>query len=288
MQVNRATIIGVGLIGGSLALDLKERGIAGEVVGVGRTRENLDLALSRGVIDRIEEEPARGVEGADLVVLATPVGAIIPLVKRILPGLAGTAVITDVGSVKAPIVNEAEGIVPPLASFVGGHPLTGSEQGGAGAARTGLFAGERVVITPTGKTDPGAVRRIREIWEEVGARVFSLNPVEHDRILAAVSHLPHVVSASLVQAVFQLLSREEVRSTGAGSFRDLSRVTGSPPELWRDILSMNRVEVLQAVEVFRNALGELEQFLRGEDLEKVLRFFQEAKRERETLDKPIR
>ena len=118
--------------------------------------------------------------------------------------------------------------------------------------------------------------------------MFSLNPVEHDRILAAVSHLPHVVSASLVQAVFQLLSREEVRSTGAGSFRDLSRVTGSPPELWRDILSMNRVEVLQAVEVFRNALGELEQFLRGEDLEKVLRFFQEAKRERETLDKPIR
>jgi len=288
MQVERVTIIGVGLIGGSLALDLKERGLAGEIVGVGRTRENLEVALARGVIDRIEADPSRGVEGADLVVLATPVGAIVPAVKQVIPGLKEAAVLTDVGSVKAPVVTDAEKIIPPTVSFVGGHPLTGSEQGGAGAARTGLFAGERVVITPTGKTDPEAVRRVRELWEEVGARVFSLKPAEHDRILAAVSHLPHVVSAAVVQAVFRLLSREEVRSTGAGSFRDLSRVSSSPPELWRDILTLNRDQVLEAVKAFRAALKELEQYLREGERERMLEFFQTAKEERDALVKSTR
>jgi prephenate dehydrogenase len=164
--------------------------------------------------------------------------------------------------------------------------LAGSEKGGAGAARAGLFSGERVVITPTGKTDPRAVQIVRELWEGVGARVFSLDPEEHDRILAAVSHLPHVISASLVKAVFRLLPKEEVSLAGAGSFRDLSRVTGSPPELWHDILTLNREPVLKALAAFRAALDELECCLREGRKENILDFFQKAKDDRDALEKP--
>ncbi|MCX5867365.1 MAG: prephenate dehydrogenase/arogenate dehydrogenase family protein [Proteobacteria bacterium] len=279
----RVTILGVGLIGGSLALDLKEKGIAEEIVGVGRSRENLELALSRGVIDRFEPEPESGVKDADLVVLAAPVGAIIALGKKIIPQLKKGAILTDVGSVKSPIVRELEPALKPGVAFVPGHPLAGSEKGGAGAARAGLFAGNRVILTPTPKTDPEATATVRRLWEKAGSQVFELDPGAHDLILAAVSHLPHAVSASLVQAVCRRFSGEEVKRTGAGSFRDLSRVSASPPELWRDILSLNREPMLEILADFRKRLAELETYIREGQSEKIFEFFSEAKKHRDAL-----
>ncbi|MCX5860251.1 MAG: prephenate dehydrogenase [Proteobacteria bacterium] len=277
----RVTIIGVGLIGGSLALDLKEKGIAEEIVGVGRSRENLDLALSRRIVDRAVSDPVEGVKDAELVVLATPVRAIIPTARKILPALKPGAYLTDVGSVKAPIVKEMEkaGVI----YFVGGHPLAGSEKGGAGSARSGLFAGNRVILTPTKKTDSRAIRVVQEVWEMIGAQVFNLDPKEHDQILAAVSHLPHAVSASLVQAVFRLFPGEEIRRTGAGSLRDLSRVSASPPELWRDILSLNREPMLAILAEFRECFTELETYIKEDKPEEIFEFFSQAKRYRDAL-----
>jgi len=283
IHFNQVTIIGVGLIGGSLALDLKEKRIAEEIVGVGRSRENLELALSRGLIDRYQPDPESGVKDADLVVLAVPVGAISALGKKIIPRLKGGALLTDVGSVKSPIVRELEAALKPGISFVPGHPLAGSEKGGAGAARAGLFAGNRVILTPTPKTDPDATRRVRRLWEKVGSQVFELDPEAHDLILAAVSHLPHAVSASLVQAVFRRFSGEEIKRTGAGSFRDLSRVAASPPELWRDILSLNREPMLEILADFRKRLVELETYIKEGRSEKILEFFSEAKKYRDAI-----
>ena len=277
----RVTIIGVGLIGGSLALDLKAKGITEEIVGVGRSRENLELALSRGVIDRFEPDPVAGVKDAEFVVLAMPVGAIIPTARKVQPALKPGAYLTDVGSVKLPIVRELE--KAGITNFVGGHPLAGSEKGGAGAARAGLFAGSRVILTPTKKTDSRVIRVVQEVWEAVGAQVFNLDPKEHDLILAAVSHLPHAVSASLVQAVCRRFSGEEIKRTGAGSFRDLSRVSASPPELWRDILSLNREPMLKILAEFRECLTDLEGYIKEGDPEKIFEFFSDAKKYRDAL-----
>jgi len=258
----RMAVIGVGLIGGSLALALRRRRLVGEVVGVGRGRKNLALARRLGIIDLATTDPAEGVRDADLVVLATPVGALAEVTKAISHVLAPGAVVTDVGSVKGSVLRDVAPLIPAHARFVAGHPIAGTEDSGAAAASAGLFEGSRCILTPTPRTDPGALRRVRAMWRAVGARVSEMDAATHDRILAVVSHLPHVVAYALVNAV--TVTQADALAYAGGGFRDFTRIAASHPEMWCDIMLANREAILPAIDTTLEELSRLRGFIERE------------------------
>ena len=255
----RLAIAGVGLIGGSLALAARAAGLVGEVVGFGRSAENLRLARERGVIDRAERDPAAAVAGADGLVLAAPLGACVGLAEAFRPHARLGTILTDVGSVKAVLVSALEAQWAGVGPVVGAHPIAGSESSGAGAARADLFHGRRCILTPTGHTDPNALARVRALWEGVGAHVETMPAALHDEIFARVSHLPHVVAYALAAAVDEVRvgGRRALDYAGSG-FRDTTRIAGSPAELWRDIALANATALRAALAEFRAALDRLE------------------------------
>ncbi|MBI2357771.1 MAG: prephenate dehydrogenase/arogenate dehydrogenase family protein [Deltaproteobacteria bacterium] len=268
----RMVVAGVGLIGGSLALAARQRKLVEEVIGFGRGERNLRVALKEGMIDRYflrEEELPRGV---DLLVLATPVQAVVPLAENFLPGLESGCLVSDVGSVKGRIVRDMEKLLPKRIPFVGAHPIAGSEQWGAAAAVAGLFSGQRCIVTPTRNTDPGALKRIISLWRRVGARVEAMDPEIHDRILAVVSHLPHVLAYAMVNT----LGRSAVDSVDpihycGGGFRDFTRIAASRPELWRDICLANRRAIGKRLTEYIKELDRLKRWIRegrGDRLER--------------------
>jgi prephenate dehydrogenase len=258
----RLAVAGVGLVGGSLALAVREAGLAGEVVGFGRGEPNLRLARERGVVDRVTRDPAAAVAGADAIVLAAPIGACAALADTFRPHARPGAVLTDVGSVKGELVAALEARWAGTGPVVGAHPIAGSEESGAGAARADLFRGRRCILTPTAATDRDALARIRALWEGVGARVEEMPPGVHDELLARVSHLPHLVAYALVGAVggATVGGRRAVDYGGTG-FRDTTRVAASPAELWRDIALANRPALGAALAEFRAALEALERLV---------------------------
>ncbi len=241
-------IAGVGLIGGSLALAARERGLVDRVVGYGRNEKTLRRGKKIGILDqyflRAEDFP----EDADFLVLATPVSAIAPLTRSFLPRLDPACLISDVGSVKRRVVADMDRLLKGGAPFVGAHPIAGSDQWGPDAARGDLFVRRRCIITPTRKSAPGAVKRLRTFWRRVGAKVELMDAALHDRILGVVSHLPHVAASALVNA----LERTKVGSLdlagycGSG-FKDTTRIAAGRPELWRDICLLNREAVLKGL-----------------------------------------
>lgn len=254
MPFERAAIVGVGLIGGSLALAARAAGLLGEVVGLGRSEANLALARSRGIVDRTVRDAA-ALGPVDLVVLAVPVRSTAAMARTLLPHLRPGTLVTDVGSVKGEVVAQCEAVLPADRPFVGGHPIAGSERAGAGAADPALFRGAPCILTPTPRTDPAALARVRALWEGVGARVQVMSPQAHDAALAWVSHLPHVVAYALVGA----LARADggLAALAGGSWRDATRVAASPAELWRDILLANADAVLAATDAFSAQLARL-------------------------------
>ncbi len=257
---DRLVIAGVGLIGGSLAAALKTRGAVGEIVGIGRTRENLRIAKQRGLIDRIATDPGEAVRDADMLVIATPVQTIAPLVAALARSLPARAVITDAGSVKAPVVAAVERTLGNRAGrFCGAHPIAGTEHAGAAAARVDLLVGARCILTPSPRTAAATRRHVRALWEAAGMRVEEMSPALHDRMLARVSHLPHVVAYALVNAVADGERDHGRRLLGyaGGGFGDGTRVAASSPEMWRDICIANRDEVLHAIDDFLPALTRL-------------------------------
>ncbi len=262
----RLVVAGVGLIGGSLALAARAAGVVGEVVGLGRSAANMEVARARGIVDRVAHDPADAIRDADLVVLAAPVGACATLAAAFRPYARAGAVLTDVGSVKADLVAAMENAWIDPALVVGGHPIAGSEAGGAGAARADLFRDRRCVLTPTARTDAGARARVRALWEAVGARVEEMSPVRHDEILARVSHLPHAIAYALMAAL-----AEPPGDTGpvldyAGTgLRDTTRIAASPVELWRDVFLANAPALRTALAEFRTALDRLEIAVAGGD-----------------------
>jgi prephenate dehydrogenase len=247
LPFERAAIVGVGLIGGSLALAAKQAGLIGEAIGVGRSEANLEVARARGVVDRTVRDLA-ALGAVDLVVLAVPVRSTADMVARLLPHLPAGAVLTDVGSVKGEVVDAVEALLPAERSFVGAHPIAGSEQAGAQAARADLFQDARCILTPTPRTDRPALRRVRELWEGVGARVDEMSPAAHDQALAWVSHLPHVVAYALVRALAAV--DPKLAALAGGSWRDTTRVAASSPELWRDIFLANAAALGAATQAF--------------------------------------
>ncbi|MBE0501122.1 MAG: prephenate dehydrogenase/arogenate dehydrogenase family protein [Desulfuromonadales bacterium] len=282
--IPKMCVIGVGLIGGSLALAMKEAGLVGEVVGVGRGAANLKTALRLGIIDSYTTDPSAGVVGADLVFLATPVLALGALVRTIATSLKPGAVVTDGGSVKQAVIDAVEPALPTGVCFVPGHPIAGTENSGAEAAFSTLYRDRRCILTPTENTDPGALQLVTRIWEAVGSEVVLMGVEKHDRILAAISHLPHMVAYALVVAGSSYDRYEEnVLEYSAGGFKDFTRIASSDPTMWRDIALTNREALVEMITHFELFLTELKTDIQVGDAEKLFNFFLTAKQNRDAI-----
>jgi prephenate dehydrogenase len=280
----RMLIAGVGLIGGSLGLAARRTGLVGEVVGFGRGRENLETALRRGAVDRWSQSAAEAAAGADLVVLAVPVSSLAAAAEALLPRAARDAVVIDVGSVKSGPTAALEALVEAPAAFVGCHPIAGTEHSGAANAEPALFDGRLCIVTPTPRTDPRALDRVRRLWEGVGMRVETMAPEVHDRLLARISHLPHVVAWSLVAAVeAERVDGRDPLAYSGGALRDTTRVASSHPDTWRDIFLGNRAELLAALGGFERALGRLRGLVESGDGEALRRELERLRLARQRL-----
>jgi prephenate dehydrogenase len=264
-RFQKAAILGVGLLGASVALAMREKGICDKIAGYGRTEENLKRAKKAGIIDLYFMEPAAAVDGADLVVLCTPVGMFTEVAASLKPGLTKGSLVTDVGSVKGNLVSELEALMPDKVHFIGSHPIAGGDKSGIDEARKDLFSGVRCVVTPTPKSDGDALKEICALWKSVGGRVEVMDPFLHDEILALVSHLPHLVAYALVNTVGSI-DPERIDYSGGG-FRDTTRIAMSSPELWRDISMFNRDNLLKVLGVFRDELGRIERCVKDNDWE---------------------
>ncbi len=275
---DKVTIVGVGLIGGSLAITLREKGMAGTITGVGRGMENLKTARRLGVVDSFTTDICDGVEGTDLVVMAVPVRKIAPLVERILPSLKPGTILTDVGSVKGAIIRDVEPLLGKDVLFVPGHPVAGTENSGVEAAFSGLFEDRTCILTPTERTDPSALEKVKAMWEEAGSRVVMMDADTHDRILAAISHLPHMIAYSLVNTVADLEEEAgDILVFSAGGFKDFTRIASSSPEMWADICALNRDEIVTMIERFQKRLSALKDLVEKTDLDGLVKDFERAK-----------
>jgi prephenate dehydrogenase len=242
------TISGVGLIGGSLGMLARREGLVGRIVGFGRGEANLKVALDRGIIDVATRDPVEAAQGADLVVLATPIRALLSTFAALKPSLAGDAVITDVGSVKRWVIDRLEPLLGPEMALVAVHPVAGKATTGAAAADARLFAGQRVIITPSARCDPGSLGRIEALWRATGARVELMPPLMHDRLLACSSHLPQIVATALAAAIGgEKIDGREAADYGGSGLRDMTRLAASSAEIWADICLTNRDAILDAL-----------------------------------------
>ncbi len=287
-QFSHVAIIGVGLIGGSLGMILREQGWAGTVVGIGRRVDNLKTAVAMGAIDRFVADPVEGVRDADLVVLATPVDTYHQHLTHWGGSLKPGAIVTDVGSVKGHLVIQAESLLPSHVRFVGAHPIAGKEKTGVAAGSTTLFRGARCILTPTPKTDAAAMDVVRRMWELTGSIVLTMDPMVHDTILGAVSHLPHIVAFALMNALAEVRERMvpdlDLRAHSGGGLRDTTRIAASSPEMWRDICLWNRGNLVPLIETYERHLAQFKQLVQAGDgpgLEKVM---EQAKQLREGLN----
>lgn len=281
-MIKRLTIIGVGLIGGSLARALKRAGAVAEVVGAGRDAQHLARALELGVIDRGETDLATAVKGADMVVVAVPVGAMESVFRSIAPHLEKDAVITDVGSSKGSVVSaarEAFAELPP--GFVPGHPIAGTEKSGVEASFAGLFEQRRVILTPIESSSPRALALVRAMWEQTGAQVVETGVAHHDEVLAATSHLPHLLAFSLVDTLATLDDKQEIFEYAAGGFADFTRIASSDPVMWHDICVHNEAALLKMLDRFEADLDRLREAIAGNDGDYLLEVFSRAKAARD-------
>jgi prephenate dehydrogenase len=285
--LGRVTILGVGLMGGSLGWALRQSGLADEVVGVDTEEACLDRARELGLVDRGETDPAAGVRGADLVVIAVPVGSFRGLLEAARPGLEAQAVVTDVGSVKAPVVAEARAVLGETGpAFVGGHPIAGTADSGVEAAVAGLYQGALCVLTPEEDTPSGALERVAALWRAVGSEVVVMGSAEHDQVLAVTSHLPHMLAFSLIRTFGELGDGERFSRFAAGGFRDLTRIAGSDPVMWRDIALANGGPLLEMIDRFEAQLDQLRRAIESGDGAALEAFFREARTLRRGLPAP--
>ena len=273
-KFNRVAIIGVGLIGGSIGLAVRRHRLAKEVVGVCRTAHSLKLAKKRGAIDSGTTRLSQAVRGSDLVILATPVSVMHPLVRQMTPHLSPGCLVTDVASTKHEIIRNLETIFPPDIFFVGSHPLAGREKAGVAYAAADLFQNAPCFVVPTRRSDPRSIRRISLFWKALGGNVICVRAKQHDAMVSKVSHLPHIAAALLV------LEGGGTPWVGSG-FLDATRIASSDPSLWRDILLSNRLQILKALRRFRRRLDGMAALLEKRDGGAILRQIQKAKQLRD-------
>lgn len=280
----RVVIAGVGLIGGSLALAGKKAGIFKTVVGLGRGKANLDKAITLGLVDEVTTDLSEAVHGADLFFAALPVESIIPVCLKAADGMKQNGIITDGGSVKTKIVEELEKRLPSSVRFVGGHPVAGSEKSGAGAADAALFEGRYTILTPTASSDQQAVDLVTDMWKAVGSDVVTMAPDKHDEVMAMISHLPHFAAYALVDAVSKADDSGSVSKFVAGGFKDTTRIAASDPKMWRDIFSMNKGKLLEAIDLFERGLSELKEMVKKDDFDKLSGRLEEIRSTRLKMD----
>jgi prephenate dehydrogenase len=282
--IRRLCVIGVGLIGGSLALALRRAGVVEEVVGAGRDDNHLGTAVALGLIDRFDTNLARAAANADMVVLAVPLGAMYSVCNAIRQDLNPDAVLTDVGSAKQAVVDVVQTTFGELpACFVPGHPIAGTERSGVEAAFADLYRGRRVILTPQPYTSRIAIRAVKAMWEDAGAVVEEMDIGHHDRILAATSHLPHMLAFALVDSLARLDERAEIFRYAAGGFLDFTRIASSDPVMWRDICLANSEAILGMMRRYSYDLDLIADAITKRDGEQLLRVFKRAKQSRDRL-----
>jgi len=270
-----AVVIGVGLIGGSLARVLKNRGLAGRVIGTGRGQANLKTALELGIIDEIAtaEDAARR---ADIIFLCPPVLSIIPTLESIAPHIKKGALVTDAGSTKREIVEKAEKLAEGRFTFIGSHPIAGTEKSGAAASFDTLFDNHKCIITPTPASPADSVRTIVGLWRAAGMQTIVMEPEKHDLIFGAVSHLPHMVVYALVNAVSEIEGGEKLLEFAAGGFRDFTRIASSSPEMWADIALANGPVLVEMIGKVEQQLSEIQRAVESKDRERLISLFANA------------
>ncbi|HEC12876.1 MAG TPA: prephenate dehydrogenase/arogenate dehydrogenase family protein [Acidiferrobacteraceae bacterium] len=281
IKIDRIAIIGVGLIGGSLALVLKQVGAVNKIIGYCRSRESGQLALDLGVIDHLASTVDEAVTQADVVVLATPVGAMPSLLEAVAKSVGPEVVITDVGSVKQSISKAAGDALGKHAHrFVPGHPVAGAEYSGVSAAKVDLFRGKRVILTPQQDADLQACAVVQRMWQAAGAEVIEMSAKQHDEILAATSHLPHVLAFALVDWLAQQ-DRGDLFDFAAGGFYDFTRIASSDPAMWRDICVANKQQLLIRLQDFQKAIGDIAGLIDSENADELMKIFERAKAARD-------
>lgn len=274
-------IFGVGLIGGSLALALKQAMPDAHITGVGRAGETLQSAIDLGVIDTAASSAEAAIQQADIAIIAAPVAQTAKILASIAPHLPSHTIVTDVGSTKSDVIAHARHILKDnFARFVPGHPIAGAEQSGVTAARLGLFNGKTVVLTPEAETAPQALASIHEMWTTAGAQVVEMSAKHHDDIFAAVSHLPHLLAFALVENLAARQNAEELFHYAASGFRDFTRIAGSSPEMWRDISLANQTALLTEIDAYRNSLEALRNLLAQQDSAGLQALFERASQAR--------
>ena len=288
--MKKIVIFGVGLIGGSLALALKAS--TGkiykdlQIVGVGRNADNMQDALRLGAIDLAETDIGHALKNADMVVIATPVAQTPHILRAILPYLEPQTVITDVGSTKSDVVAYvAEILGKKSTQFVPGHPIAGAEKSGVTAAKTDLFAGKNIVLTPNENCSKDAIEKVRAMWSATGANVSEMTATEHDSIFAAVSHLPHLLAFALVDELASRDNAQQLFDFAASGFRDFTRIAGSSPEMWRDISLANRDALLLELKAYQNAISRLQENLNNQDASSLQAMFEHASKARNNWNK---
>lgn len=276
--VNRVTILALGLIGGSLAKVLKENGFAGEVVAWGRREKSLKRGLELGIIDRYSLDLEEAIDGADIIVVATPTLIAADVIKQLLLKVSAQTIITDVASVKGNLLAaaiECCGKVP--SNLVLGHPIAGSEKSGVEAAKADLFVNHRVILTPDEQTDKKAIKLIREMWESTRADVVEMSVTDHDQVLAATSHLPHILAYTLVDALAGQREQQDIFRYAAGGFRDFTRIASSDPKMWHDISLANSEAILTMIDIFSTQLADVRDAIETSNSEKIMASFERAK-----------
>ena len=284
-MINRLCIIGVGLIGGSLALALKKAGYCHSIIGAGRNVDNLNKAIELNVIDEYETDLAKAVEGADVIVVAVPLGAMSDVFEKIAPVIKETAIVTDVGSAKCAVVESAKiKLAEKFEQFVPGHPIAGTEQSGVEAAFDSLYQDRRVILTPLAENTADSVQVINNMWRAAGAHMDQMDAAHHDLILAGTSHLPHILAFSLVDCLNRVDDVDEIFKYAAGGFRDFTRIASSDPVMWRDICLSNSEAILSMIERYQQELDDLKDVINNKDADSLLDLFSRAKRARDDFN----
>lgn len=282
MQFQKITIVGVGLLGGSLGLAIKQRKLAAKVDGYVRSSATISDCEKVNVVDHATRDLARAVEHADLIILCTPISRMRELAGQMLPALKPGAIVTDVGSVKASVVQELEPLfVRANAHFIGCHPMTGGEKMGVAAAKSDLFENAVCVVTPTARSNQKALEAVESFWKSVGSRIVKLTPETHDELVSRSSHLPHVIAAELANYVLSPTHAKEQALLCANGFRDTTRIASGSPEMWRDISLANQKNLSRVLGVFIEGLEEFRHALDSGDHKSIEEFFEKAKQRRD-------
>ena len=282
--VKQVCIIGTGLIGGSLALSLRASGFCEQISAAGRTEATLKKAIELGVIDTYSMDMAAAVSAADIVFVSVPLGAMRSVFEQIKPGLSDSAIVTDAGSAKQGVLAAAAEVFGDTSRFVAGHPIAGTEKSGITAAFESLYIGRKVILTPQENTNKQALDLISQMWQSAGAEVEQMDAAHHDLVLAATSHLPHLLAFGLVDCLQNLDGVDEVFKYAAGGFRDVTRIASSDPDMWRDICLQNRDDILKMMDRYTREMANIYTALENSDGESLKQIFKRAKATRDTFN----